>query len=119
KKFFSLFILAITMNASAQDAYRYEIDLNSIQNDQLQVTLHTPKVNAATVDFTFPAIIPGTYKIADYGKFVQNVQAFDNKGKALKVSKKGTNPWRISKASELARISYTLDDIYDAKQEHK
>ena len=110
--------LLLTGLAKAQNSYRYIIDLNKIADDQLQVELLTPTVRGNTVVFAFPKIIPGTYSISDYGKFISNVKAFDKSGKALAVSRQGENQWKIASAAKLHRITYTVDDIFDTKEKH-
>lgn len=117
-KFISVSFLLLSGLAKAQNSYRYTIDLNKITDDQLQVELLTPTVHSATAVFAFPKIIPGTYSISDYGKFISNVRAFDKSGKALAVARQGENQWKISGAAKLHRITYTVDDIFDTKEKH-
>jgi predicted metalloprotease with PDZ domain len=84
----------------------------------LQVELLTPKTDNKTVEFHFPRIIPGTYSISDYGRFVTNLKAFDANGKELSVKKISDNAWTISKARKLFRITYTVEDIFDSQLKH-
>ena len=102
----------------AQTTYRYSVDLNAIRNDQVTVTLQTPQLKTATAVFSFPKIIPGTYSISDYGKFISNVKAFDRTNKALTVTKLNDNQWRIANATTLAKITYTVDDVFDTDIKH-
>ncbi|GAB4091545.1 peptidase M61 [Flaviaesturariibacter terrae] len=90
------------------------MDLNGLHNDALTVNLETPKVGASSITFSMPKIIPGTYVIADYGKFIHDMQAFDAAGKSLPVKQLNTNQWRISGANRLARLRYEVEDIFDA-----
>lgn len=113
-----IWFLLLTGYAGAQDSYRYSVNLNQATNDQLQVELLTPKVKGASAVFSFPKIIPGTYSISDYGKFVSNVKAFTKAGATLPVSKAGENQWRINGAANLHRITYTVEDIFDTKKQH-
>src|ERR1700712_4434549 len=71
----------------AQNEYRYSVDLNKLDNDVLTVNLLTPKIEKSSATFSFPKIIPGTYAISDYGKFVSDVKAFDKSGNQLRVKK--------------------------------
>ncbi|MDQ3279349.1 MAG: hypothetical protein M3Q06_13555, partial [Bacteroidota bacterium] len=68
--------------------------------------------------FAFPKIIPGTYSISDYGKFISNVKAFNKSGKALPVTKLAENQWRIGSAASLHRVTYEVEDIFDTKAQH-
>lgn len=112
------FVLLTFGYAKAQNSYRYSLDLNKLADDKLQVELLTPKIQGATAVFAFPKIIPGTYAISDYGKFISNVKAFDKAGKPLPVTKQGEDQWKITGAANLAKITYTVEDIFDTKQKH-
>src|SRR3712207_4775131 len=89
----SLLFLIPTLNA--QTTYQYSVNLNNVQDDKLNIELITPKITKPTIVFSFPKIIPGTYAISDYGKFVSDVKAFDKNGKALAVTKQTENRWKI------------------------
>ncbi|TCJ19661.1 peptidase M61 [Flaviaesturariibacter flavus] len=106
--------LLLAGTAGAQDRYRYTIDLNALHNDALTVELQVPRVKAGSTTFSMPKIIPGTYVVADYGKFVHDVKAFDAAGKALPVKQLNVNQWRISGSDRMARIRYEVEDIFDA-----
>ena len=104
--------------AHSQSDYRYSVDLNKVVNDSLTVELLVPKMQKATATFSFPKIIPGTYSISDYGKFVSNVKAFDKSGKALPVKRITDNKWRITNATTLSRVTYKVADIFDSETKH-
>lgn len=121
RRFLPLFLacgLLFYSAANAQNVYRYTVDLTNVTNDNLQVELLAPAVKSATAVLSFPKIIPGTYSISDYGKFISNVKAYTKSGKALPVTKAGENQWRISNATTLHKISYVVEDIFDTKKEH-
>jgi predicted metalloprotease with PDZ domain len=102
----------------AQNQYQYSVNLNEVTNDGITVTMKPPVVTRTSAVFSFPKIIPGTYAIADYGKFISEVKAYDKTGKALLVTKMNENQWKISNATKLGKITYRVDDIYDAVQKH-
>ena len=87
RKFYSLvtLLLLASFSLTAQDRYQYSVDLTKTGNDELAVTLLTPKVKAPTILFYMPKIVPGTYTNSNFGKFVHDVKAFDKAGKALPV----------------------------------
>ena len=99
----------------AQSGYRYHINLNTIEKDRLQVELATPTVQQSTVEFHIPRVVPGTYSVSDFGRWVKNLEAFDAQGAALPVKKLDKNRWKISEATRLAKITYTLEDTFDGK----
>ena len=96
-----------------------QIDLVNIVDDKVTVTLLTPKFTKDDVVFNIPKIIPGTYSVDDYGKFIENVSAFDAAGKTLAVEKKDDNSWGIKNGSKLAKITYQVNDTYDIENTHK
>ena len=101
------------------EAVKVQIDLNQIVNDQVNVTLYAPKMQQDEVLFSIPKIIPGTYSIDDYGKFIENLTAYDASGKTLTVEKKDDNSWTIKNAKKLAKINYQVNDTYDIENTHK
>ena len=103
---------------SFAQVYKYAVDLNKLENDRLKVELIAPQVKQPTAVFSLPKIIPGTYSIADYGKFISEVKAFDKLGKALPVSRINENQWKIGNASRMYKLTYVVDDIFDASQKH-
>ena len=93
--------------------YQYAVDLTNIVNDRLFVELTVPTLTQSEILFSLPKIIPGTYSIEDYGRYVKDFKAFDKKGKKLKVEKSGVNSWKIKNASKLSKITYWIDDTFD------
>jgi predicted metalloprotease with PDZ domain len=105
--------------AKKSEAIKVQIDLNKIVNDQVNVTVYTPKMQADEAVFNIPKIIPGTYSVDDYGKFIENLTAYDASGKTLSVEKKDDNSWTIKNAKKLVKISYFVNDTYDTENTHK
>lgn len=118
KLLFSVMCVFAISLAGAQNIYRYQVDLNKVTDDKLKVELTTPKISQKVITFYMPKIIPGTYRNADYGKFVSEFSAVDAKGKALSVKQSTENSWEISGADKLAKITYTIDDTWGSKIPH-
>ncbi len=117
----SLILTAFVSNIFAQNIsqsadYQYIIDLNDVQNDELQVTLITPKITKKDIVFNIPKTVPGTYSNDDYGRYISNFKAFDKKGKKLKVNKQTVNTYKIAKANKLYKITYNVDDSWDSPE---
>lgn len=114
-------ILFISISGFAQSkkgtSYQYTIDLTKVVDDKVYVALSTPSVTAPEITFYLPKIIPGTYEIADYGRFISEFQATDKKGHKLPVERLNDNAWKIKNASKLQKITYWVDDVIDAKVE--
>ncbi len=109
-----LFCLIAVVDCAAQDIYRYTVDLTKAVDDQLTINLLTPAIQQNEIRFYLPKIVPGTYMNSNYGKYVHNLRAFDKDGKSLPVNKQGDNSWTIKKARLLHRISYSVEDTWDA-----
>jgi predicted metalloprotease with PDZ domain len=97
-----------------ENSYRYSINLLNIHNNEVTVNLLPPKITSEKAIFAFPKIIPGTYRISDYGKFISNVRALDGKGKQLVVKRLNDNQWEIANARQTRKISYTVHDIFNS-----
>ena len=118
-KIFLAVIISISFSVSqGQVNYRYSLDLNNIKNNSVEVTLLTPKVRKNEIKFCFPKIIPGTYMISNYGKFISNLKAFDINGASLPISKINTNQWEIKNALKVSKIQYKVEGIFDTKESH-
>lgn len=126
KKHFFLLVLTLGLGLNQAQAQTkkptpitVQIDLVNIVDDKVTVTLLTPKFTKDEVVFNIPKIIPGTYSVDDYGKFIENVSAFDAAGKTLAVEKKDDNSWGIKNGTKLAKITYQVNDTYDVENTHK
>lgn len=93
--------------------YQYSLNLADPVDDRIFVSLVPPKTKEREVIFYMPKIVPGTYAIADYGRFVKDLLAYDKKGRMLNVQKIDDNSWKIKADKKLARITYWVDDTYD------
>ena len=76
-----------TQTATKQNDVAVTIDLINVKDDKVMVTVTPPTFTTENVTYHFPKTVPGTYSEDDYGRFVENVKAFDAKGNALKIAK--------------------------------
>ena len=111
-----LALLASSLTGFAQKEYQFSVDLTKPQDDKLTVNLLTPPIKGKEAVYHLPKIVPGTYSINNYGSYISNFQAFDKKGRSLKVEHTDKNSWRIQKAKKLHRISYQVDDTWDTPE---
>lgn len=110
---FFLFAASISLVLSAQPEYKVSIDLNVVQNDMIKVVINPPSGLAGEVEYSLPKVVPGTYSIANYGRFVQDFAALDANGMRVASSKVSENTWKIEKAELVASIEYWVNDSYD------
>jgi predicted metalloprotease with PDZ domain len=111
--FIILFFFSIHLSLVAQNEYRYSIDLTHVSNDKIKVTLACPKIKETKAVFIMPKVIPGTYSLKEYGRFLSEVKGYDANGKLIKVQKK-KNLFYINKgADRLVKLEYLVDDTWD------
>ncbi|KAB1156535.1 M61 family metallopeptidase [Flavobacterium luteum] len=106
-------------NANSQNKFKDQveatIDLNSIKDDKVSVTITPPKFKTEEVLYHLPKIVPGTYTEDNYGKYIDNLKAYTNKGEAVSVSKIDDNTWQISNAKKVIKITYNVNDTFDTE----
>src|SRR5690349_6249567 len=119
KRLLCISLLFASITCIAQDSYRYSVDLNKVDNDQLTVELITPAISQKQINYYFPKIVPGTYMNSNYGKYVHELKAFDRSGKNLSVKQTNDNTWQIDDADKLYRISYKVEDTWDSEIQNK
>ncbi|MBA9074532.1 putative metalloprotease with PDZ domain [Flavobacterium gossypii] len=103
---------------TAKNEVQVQIDLTNIKDDKVMVTVTPPAIKSEKITYHLPKIIPGTYSEDDYGKFLENVKAYDAKGNTLVVAKVDDNSWTISDAKKLAKLTYWVNDTYDIEGTH-
>lgn len=114
---FLLFICHLGVAQKANSRFVYTLDITQVKDDKLQVQLETPKISKNKVTFYIPKIIPGSYRVADYGRFVSDLKAFDKKNTSLKVERIDDNSWKIDKAKKVTKITYWVEDTYDSENQ--
>ena len=100
-------------NLSTSKTIQANINLNSIKDDKVQITIIPPPITEKSTIFYIPQIVPGTYEYSNFGRFIENIQAFDKKGNLLKLISIDENSWEILGANRLAKITYLANDTFD------
>jgi predicted metalloprotease with PDZ domain len=114
-----LFILAsVAVKAQENKDLKYQayVDLTSVSDDMLKVVIDVPPVDSDKIIFRFPKMVPGTYTIYDFGRFISDFQALDFDGMPLRVEIIDENSWQIHDAQALNIISYKVEDTYDTQK---
>lgn len=93
------------------------IDLVQVEDDKVKVSLDPGKITGDKTTFYIPKTVPGTYSVDNYGKFIENLKAFDYLGKELLVARKDDNSWLIDNAENLDKITYWVNDSFDVEGE--
>jgi len=89
------------------------IDLVNVTDDKVMVTIMPPTFTTETITFNIPKTVPGTYSEDNYGRFVEDVKAYDAKGNLLAVTKKDDNSWTIADAKKISKVTYLVNDSFD------
>lgn len=105
-----------SVTAVAKEQVDVAINLNDVKDDKVMVTITSPKINTEEVTYSVPKIVPGTYSIDDYGKYIEDFKAFDSKGNLLVATKTDDNTWNIQNAKSLVKITYLVNDTFDTEK---
>lgn len=98
--------------ANAQ-SIKTTIDLVNVKDDKVAVTMEFPKMKSGDIKFHFPKTVPGTYSVDDYGRFVEGIKFYDNKGRELTYTKVNENTYSLKNAKDLTKITYLVNDSFD------
>jgi predicted metalloprotease with PDZ domain len=93
----------------------FNVNLNDRSGDTFKVTLFPEPLSASNNVFQFASTAPGTYEVMDIGRFVSSFKAFDRSGTEIATEHSSTNEWTISRPQEVAKITYTVEDLWNAK----
>ena len=111
--------------------YSYTLDLTKAKDDKIPVellitnldkfisaekTIDTSKEDS--ISFFMPKIVPGTYHIYDFGRFLSNFKVFDKEGKEIKFAHPNENEWRFP-VKNVSKITYLVDDTFDYTGKNK
>ena len=117
--FFFISALFSIGQLSADGDYRYYVDLTSVNNDKLTIKLTPPDITENETVFMFPAMVPGTYDVYDFGRFVSNFKAEGKDGKIITIEKLDKNSYKLSPANAIKEISYEVEDTWDTDLKEK
>ena len=116
----SIFVSLILWSAgTAQNDYQYKIDLVKLVDDKVMIEVTPPKTDANEVRFCFPAMVPGTYEIYNFGRFVSDLKVTGKNGVKIKVDKQNDNVYVLSPAKDVEKITYMVEDSWDTKIKEK
>jgi len=119
KLFFFISTLCVTQHAFADGNYRYYVDLTNVHDDKLTIKLTPPDIADNETVFMFPAMVPGTYDVYDFGRFVSNFKVEGKDGKTIAVQKIDVNSYKLSPANAIKEISYDVEDTWDTQIKEK
>lgn len=115
------FFPVLAQSPESNPAFHYQVEQHLVdldpQTDLLPITLTLHGWEGDVAEYHMPRIIPGTYDIHDYGRFVHHFTALDTEGDTLPVTRLDSNRWKIDQAQDLKTIRYQVGDTYDAQRD--
>lgn len=113
KKIIFSFLIFLNSYLFSDESYHYTINLTKLNNDKVLVSLTPPTFSQQEVDFCFPAMVPGTYEIYNFGRFISNFKVLGKNGTLIAVKKTDVNTYKLSPATAIDKITYEVDDTWD------
>src|SRR5690606_19315207 len=107
------FLTATATDIPKDGRYKVTIDLTNIKDDRVPVTVLVPEIKEKEIIYNIPKVVPGTYSIYDFGKFLNEFKAYDKKGRELETERLDLNRWKIEDAKKLVKITYWVNDTWD------
>ncbi len=110
-------------STKVSNRFRFSIDLTASKDDKLFVSLLTPQIpkhlaSQESLVYCMPRIVPGTYSVSNFGRFLTDFKAFDKAGNSLELEKLDQNRWKIYSPNRLHKITYWVEDSYDTQQQN-
>ena len=98
----------------------YKIDLTKANDDLFYVTVYPDELGNENQYFNFVAFAPGVHQVLDYGRFVKSFTAYDENNRVIETENVSQNKWMISNPEKVYKITYKIEDSFDAEvKEHK
>lgn len=119
KVLFLILTTFIVNQAIADGDYHYSVDLTSVKDDKLHVNLIPPDLKETETVFMFPAMVPGTYDVYDFGRFVSNFKAEGKDGTTIHIEKLDNNSYKLWPANLIQKINYDVEDTWDTSISEK
>lgn len=104
---------ASTNDLATSNPIHTSIDLTQVVDDKAPVTINPGRFTQDTVIYRIPRVVQGTYSVSDFGRYIEDLKAYDYQGNTLDVNKLDTNSWSIPNAKELDYITYYVNDSFD------
>ena len=89
------------------------LDLINVKDDKVMVSIDPGAFSSESTIFYIPKTVPGTYSTSNFGKYSEDIKAFDYKGNELEVIQLDENSWNIPNARKLDKITYWVNDTFD------
>ena len=93
--FYFLLLYCFTSIWAGPSSIHFHISMDQPATHTFQVKMECRNFSESSIDFKMPVWTPGYYQRLDFAQYVDQFQALDSKGKALKWEKTNDNTWRV------------------------
>lgn len=104
-----------SVSSSTKKEVSVSINLLDIKDDKVMVTVNAPSISVDEITYHIPKTVPGTYSEDNYGRYIDDLKAYDTKGNLLTVKKTDANSWSIANAKTLDKVTYLVNDSFDTE----
>ncbi|MCP4441692.1 MAG: hypothetical protein GY810_22530 [Aureispira sp.] len=116
--YISLLWLGMSVLTYAQlPTLEYKINLTKVEDRELQIELQVPRLKEKELVFCLPKKLPNIIEYCDFGRFIKDFKAYDNKGEELLVVERDDNSWRIVNSKKLVKITYRVEATWESGKE--
>ena len=103
----------VSNDLATQNPIVTSIDITKVTDDKLPVVINPGRFSEDTVTYHLAKVIPGTYSLASYGRFVDDFKALDYDGKEMTFTHPDDNTWVVTNGKQLDKLVYYVNDTYD------
>lgn len=103
----------VSNDLATQNPIVTSIDITKVTDDKLPVVINPGRFTEETVTYHMPRVIPGTYSLGSYGRYIDDFKALDYEGKELTFTHPDDDTWVITNAKQLDKLEYYVNDTFD------
>ena len=89
------------------------INLSEVKDDKVPVTINPGRFLKDTIIYRLPKVVQGTYVISNFGRYIDDMKAFDYEGLEIPVTKTDDNSWKVTNGSKMDKLTYWVNDTFD------
>ncbi|MEQ8241176.1 MAG: peptidase [Cyclobacteriaceae bacterium] len=112
-----LLSLFFAVKAQKNLEQKYHLDFTQNLDTTYVEALIDGDLPKKSIIYQFAATAPGTYQTMNIGRFVSDFQAFDKRGRSLKVVKLSVNQYQIEDSKKLRKLTYKVAETFDTPVE--
>lgn len=105
--------LVLPTDADLSDAFYVHINLNDRTGDTFKVQMFVEGLTENNNIIQFAATVPGTYDIADVGRFILDFKVYNKEGEELSSRRVATNQWKLFDPTSAYKITYQVKETFD------